>query len=100
MSPAITRPEFKPTRNCNATPSRRLHLGRQPVGFLLDGQRGQAPPKSVILQRNWGAEERHHAVAGVLNGPAVSLRDRRRALQQLGHDLAQPFHIHGGREVH
>ena len=44
-----------------------LHLGRQPVRLLLDGQRGQACPKSVILQRNWGAEQRHHPVAGVLH---------------------------------
>ena len=46
-----------------------LHLGREPVGLLLDGQRGQARPKSVILQRNWGAEHRHHPVAGVLHAP-------------------------------
>ncbi len=45
------------------------HLGRQPVGLLLDGQRGKARPKSMILQRNWGAEQRHHPVAGVLHAP-------------------------------
>ena len=69
ISPAITRPEFRPTRTRSATPSRRCHLGRQPVRLLLDGQRGQTCPKSVILQRNWGAEHRHHPVAGVLHGP-------------------------------
>ena len=46
-----------------------LHLGRQPIGFVLDGQRRKAGPKSMILQRDWGAEERHHPVAGVLHGP-------------------------------
>ena len=77
------------------------HFGRQPVRLLLDGQRGQAPPKSMILQRNRGAEDRHHPVAGVLHGPAaVALHHRRRALHQLGHDLAQPLHIQRGRDVH
>jgi hypothetical protein len=62
ISPAITRPEFRPTRTRSATPFAAGHQRRQPVGLLLDGQGGQAPPKSVILQRNRGAESRHHTV--------------------------------------
>ena len=46
------------------------HLGRHPGGFLLDGQRGKASPKSVILQRHWSAEQRHDPVAVGLHGPA------------------------------
>ncbi len=77
-----------------------LHLGRQPVRLLLDGQRGKAAPKSMILQRNWGAEQRHHPVAGVLHGPAVALHHRRRPLDQLGHDFAQPLYIQGSCDIH
>ena len=76
------------------------HLGREPLRLLLDGQRGEACPKSVILQRNWGAEERHHPVAGVFRRPAVALHHRRRPLHELGHDFAQPLHVHCGRDVH
>ena len=77
-----------------------LHLGRQPIRLLLNGQRGQAGPKSVILQRHRGTEHRHHPVAGELHRPAVAAHHRRRALHQLGHDLAQPLHIHRRRDVH
>ena len=41
------RVQAHPQLQCHAIAG--LHLGRQPVGFLLDGQRGKAPPKSVIL---------------------------------------------------
>ena len=78
-----------------------LHVGCQPVRFLLDGHCGQATPKRVIFQRHWGTEECHQPVAGVLHAPAaVTLHDRRRALHQLGHDFAQPLHIHRGRDLH
>ena len=78
-----------------------LHFGRQPVGLLLDGQRGQTPPKCMILQRNRGAEDPHHPVAGGLHRPAaVALHHRCRASHQLGHDLAIPLHLQRGREVH
>ncbi|HTQ22819.1 hypothetical protein, partial [Mycobacterium sp.] len=50
-----------------------LHLGRQPVRLLLNSQRRKTSPKGVILQRNWGAEQRHHTIAVVLRGPAVAL---------------------------
>jgi hypothetical protein len=76
------------------------HLDRQPVGILLDGRRGHTRAKSLILQRDWGAEQRHHPVAGVLHGSAVAAGHRRRPLQQLGHDLAQPLDIQRGRDVH
>ena len=80
ISPAITRPEFRPTRNRSATPSRRCTSAANRLRLLLDGQGGKAGPKSVILQRNWGTEHRHHPVAGVLHGPAVAAHHRRRAL--------------------
>ena len=49
----------------------------------------------MILQRDRGAEDRHHPVAGGLHGPAaVAVHRRRRALYQLGHDLAQPLDLH------
>jgi hypothetical protein len=54
-----------------------LHLGRQPVRLLLDGQGSQACAKCVIFQRDRGTEDRHHAVAVVLHGPAVVTHDRR-----------------------
>ena len=100
MSPAITRPEFRPTRNCRATPSRRCTSAANRVRLLLDGQCGKACSKSVILQRNRGAEQRHHPVAVVLHGSAVALHHRRRPLHELGHDLAQSLDIEGGRDVH
>ena len=34
------------------------------------------------------------------HGPAVALHHRRRALDQLGHDLAQPLRTHRRRDVH
>ena len=49
------------------------YLGRQLFRIVLDGERRKACPKSVILQRNWGAEQRHHPVAVVFDGPAVAL---------------------------
>ena len=100
MSPAITRPEFKPTRNRRATPSRCATSPASCVGLLLDGHRGHARAKSVILQRNWSAKDRHHPVAGVLHGAAVALHHRRRPLHDFGHDFAQPLHVQGGRDVH
>ena len=55
MSPAITRPEFRPTRTRR---SHRRGFGPRPrTGrFLLDGQGGETGAKSVILQRDRGAE--------------------------------------------
>ena len=35
MSPAITWPEFKPTRNCSSTPSRRLNVNVDQRGLIL-----------------------------------------------------------------
>ena len=55
----------------------------------------------MILQRNRGAEQRHHPVAGVLHCPAaVALDNRRQPLHELGHDFAQPLHIQRGRDIH
>jgi hypothetical protein len=76
------------------------HLCRKPVRLLLNGQRGQTPPEGMILQCDRGAEQRHHPVAGVLHGAAVTLHDRGRPLDELGHDFAEPLDIHGGSDVH
>ncbi len=87
-----------PQLQCHAIAA--LHLGCQSARLVLDGQRRKARPKSVILQRNWGAEQRHHPVARLLRGPAVALHHHRRPLHQLGHDFAQPLHVQRGRDVH
>ena len=72
-----------------------VDLGGQ-LGVLgLNLQRRHACPKSVILQRNRGAEYRHDAVAGELvYRSAVALHHRCRAVEQVAHDLAQPLGTH------
>ena len=77
MSPAITWPEFRPTRSCSATGS-----------------------ECVVFQCYWGIKDRHSAVAVIFHSPAVLARYHRRAFHQRGHDLAQPFDIDGGRDIH
>ena len=77
------------------------HLGGESIRLLLDGQRGQTGPKSVVLQGNRGAEQCHHPVAGVLDAAgAEPAGNRRRPFQQIGHDLAEPFRIQGRRDPH
>ena len=46
ISPAITRPEFRPTRNRSDDTVAALHLGRQPVRLLLDGHAAKHPRKA------------------------------------------------------
>ena len=66
-----------------------LHLARQPDRLLLDGQRGQARPDRVVLQRNRRPEQRHQAIAGeLLHRAAVALHRGCAAADQFGHDLA------------
>src|SRR6185436_10900998 len=44
---------------------------------------------------------RHHSIAGELvHGPAVAPHHRHGAVQQFGHDLAQPLRPDGCRDVH
>jgi len=46
----------------------------------------------VLLQRDWGAEPRHDAVAGELvQRSAAALHHGRGRVQQFGHDFAQPL---------
>ncbi len=50
-----------------------VDLCRDPLGFLLNAQGGQASANSVILQRYRRAEDGHDAVAGELaQGPVVA----------------------------
>jgi hypothetical protein len=66
-----------------------LDVGAQAPRLLLDVQCGEAGTKSVVLQCNRRPEHRHDAVASELvHRPAVALHHRRRAVDQLGHDLA------------
>jgi hypothetical protein len=90
--------ESDPQLQCHTIAA--LHVGRQSVGLLLNLQCGQTGSKSVVLQCNWGAEQRHHAVAVVFHGPAVALHHRRRALDDIGHDFAQSLHVQVGRDAH
>jgi hypothetical protein len=55
----------------------------------------------VVFQRHGCPEDRHQSVPGELDHrPAVALHDRTRAIDQLRHDLAQPFAAHRRGEAH
>ena len=55
----------------------------------------------MVLQRDRRTEHRHDAVAGELvHRAAVALDDNGRAVDQLGHDLAQPLRADRRRDVH
>ncbi|MGV0579900.1 hypothetical protein ABQF17_00015 [Mycolicibacterium elephantis] len=47
-----------------------------------------------------GAPKIHHTVAGVFHAAAVTTHHRRRPVHQFRHDLAQPFEIQRGGDVH
>ena len=67
-------------------------LDGEPLGLLLNAQGRQTGANSVILQRHRRAEHRHDPVAGELvHRAAVTLHHRSGAVDQLGHDLAQPL---------
>ena len=55
------------------------HLSRQPVRLLLDGQRRQARPDRMILQRHRRPEQRHQAITGELRHRAAVPAHHRRA---------------------
>jgi hypothetical protein len=78
-----------------------LHIRGDALCLSLDVERGEACPQCVILQRNRGAEYRHEAVAGELvDAPTAAQYHRRRTVEQLGHDLAQPLRTDRGSDVH
>ena len=69
--------------------------------LVLDIERGQAGPKSMILQGNWGTEQCHDAVAGELvHRAAIALHHRRRTVEDRGHDVAEPLRFQRGGQVH
>ena len=77
------------------------HISRERDGLTLDLQRGDAGTNRVVLQRHRRTEHRHDPVAGELvDGAAVALHHRRRAVEQFGHDLAQPLGAHRSGDVH
>ncbi len=100
ISPAITRPEFRPTRNRSATPSRRSTSAASWFASSWMASAARHAAKSMILQCNWGAEQCHHPVSGVLDGPAESQHDSCRPFHEFGHELAQPLDVHRGGELH
>ena len=55
----------------------------------------------MVLQRDWGAEHRHDAIACELaQRPAAALHHGRGTVQQFGHDFAQPLRTHCCCDVH
>jgi hypothetical protein len=66
-----------------------LDVDGKPLCLLLNPQRSQTGTNSMVLQGNRRAEHRHDPVAGELvHRAAIPLHHRRRAVDQLGHDLA------------
>jgi hypothetical protein len=58
----------------------------------FDLQGGQTSPKSVVLEHGGRYDHSYHAVSGELvHIGAVALHDHGRTVDQLGHDLAEPF---------
>ncbi len=73
----------------------------EPLRRFLQAQGRHTGPNRVVLQRYGRAEHGHDAVAGELvHGAAVTLHHRHRAINQLGHDLAQPLGTHRRGDVH
>ena len=78
-----------------------LDLDGKPLRLLLNAQGRQTGTNGVVLQRHRRAEHRHDPVAGELvHRAAVPLHHRRAAVDQLGHDLAQPLRTDRRRDVH
>ena len=78
-----------------------LDLDGKPLRLLLNAQGRQTGANSVVLQRHRRAEHRHDPVAGELvHRAAVALHHRRAAVDQVGHDLAQPLRTDRRRDVH
>ena len=76
--------------------------GKGQVGrLLLDAQRGEARTDGMVFERERRAEHRHDPVAGELvHRSAVAFDDEHRTVDQVGHDLAEPFSTDGGGEIH
>jgi hypothetical protein len=78
-----------------------VDLRRQLLCFLLNIRRRSARADCVILKCNRCPEDRHDAVAGeFVHRAPVALDDRRRKLDEFGHDLAQPLRTDRGRDIH
>jgi hypothetical protein len=69
--------------------------------FLLYVQSRHASAKCVVLQRYRGAKNRHNPIAGELvHRAGVAMHNRGGAIDQFGHDLAQPLRTHRCGDVH
>lgn len=78
-----------------------IDLAGKALGLILNAQCGQTRPQRVVLQSGRGTEYRHDPVTGELvDRAAISLHHHRRAVDQLGHDLAQPLGTERRRDVH
>jgi hypothetical protein len=78
-----------------------LDVGGKPVRLLLNCHRRQTRSNSVVLHCYRCAEHRHDPVTGELvHRAAIPLDHRRAALNQFGHDLAQPLGTDGRCNVH
>ena len=76
MSPAMTWPEFRPTRSCNWMPSQSSTSSTASDRPRLGSQRGETGADSVVLQGDRRAEYGHDAVAGeLINGAAKARHD-------------------------
>ncbi len=91
--------ETDPQLQCD--PVALVHGRTEIPSLQLNVKRREAGAKRVVLQRDRCAEHRHDPVPGELvDRSAIALYDRRRPLEQLGHDLAQPFRTDCGGDVH
>ena len=77
------------------------HIIGERGSLILNLQCGDTCTNGVILQGHWRTEHRHDPVAGELvDGTAVTLHHRRRAVEQVGHDFTQPLRTHDRGDVH
>ncbi len=78
-----------------------LHCDGKPLRLLLNAQGRKTSTNSVILQRHRRTEHRHDPVTGELvHRAAIARHHRRGAVDQFGHDLAQPLRTHRRRDIH
>ena len=76
-------------------------LDSKPHRLLLNVQGRQAGSDGVVLQGDGSAEHRHDPVARPLcDRAAVPLDNRRAAVGEAGHDLAQPLRAHCRGNLH
>ena len=75
--PAITSPEFRPTRSCRRDLVTMLDVHSDGSSTLLDIQCRSARANGVVLERDRRAEDRHDPVTGELvHRTAIALDDR------------------------